>query len=310
MKFASAENFEWLVVDNDSGDNSHDEIIQRFPFVHWIEMGYNAGFARANNAGIKASSGDAVLLLNPDTLVIDDAIDTCFNRLMQSGCVACSVQLVNPDGSNQISGNYFMKGGINHLLPLPYYGRFLKRVAVFLKSRTPHVDQPGAEEFVDWINGAFLMVKRSGIDKTGLMDEDFFLFAEETEWCSRLGKAGRLCIFGDIKMIHLQGEITNEKTGSDYKGYNNLFDQKGLQLMVSNHLRIRKQYGIGWFLFQLLNVSVAIPVFMIGHLVTKSKKFPGEPGWKELKGLTRNVLKIWRLTPLIIRNKPHFYKMF
>ncbi len=86
-------------------------------------MGYNAGFARANNAGIKQATGDVVLLLNPDTIIIDDCIYKCLQRFNNDDAVASSVQLVNADGSPQITGNYFMKGGLNHLLPLPYIGK-------------------------------------------------------------------------------------------------------------------------------------------------------------------------------------------
>ncbi len=310
MQFESGAAFEWIVVDNDSRDDSQQFILAVFPFVQWININYNAGFARANNAGIRAATGDTILLLNPDTIVVDDAIDRCFSRFMHSSCVACSVQLLNTDRSLQISGNYFMKGGINHLLPLPYYGKWLKGVARLFSAKTPHVDIPGEEEIVDWINGAFLMVKKSAIAVAGLMDEDFFLFAEETEWCSRLRLAGPLCIYGEIRMIHLQGEVTNENTGAAYKGYNNLYDKKGLQLLVSNHLRIRKQYGVGWFLFQLLNVTLAVPVFFLASFFDRLFHGSNPLGdWKLVKALAKNTLQLWRLAPMIMRNRPHFYKM-
>ena len=67
------------------------------------------------------------------------------------------------------------------------------------------------------------MVKREAIDKAGLMDEDFFLYAEESEWCGRLRKVGRICLFGELNVIHLQGETINQAFGSDGKGYYNLF---------------------------------------------------------------------------------------
>lgn len=310
VQFDSANNFEWLVVDNDSKDNSKDQICSQFPFVKWIDMGYNAGFARANNEGIRQSSGDVYLLLNPDTLILNNAIENSFLKLIASNNIACGVQLLYEDHSIQISGSYFMKGGINHLLPIPYWGNFLKIIAKALNTQKPGVEQVSEEVKVDWISGAYLMVKKESVQKAGLMDEDFFLYAEEVEWCSRLGKLGNLVLYGSIQIIHLLGESIKDSTGTDDKTYANLFDKKGLQLIVSNHVRIRKQYGVGWFLFQLLNYSVGVVVFFIGslidHLVHLKNPFTD---WKKVIGLAKNVAILWGLSITIIRNQPHFYKM-
>jgi GT2 family glycosyltransferase len=310
LQFPSVKNFEWIIVDNDSKDNSKEIIISKFPFVKWIDMGYNAGFARANNEGMSRSKHNVVLLLNPDTIIIDDAINRCYQKFIHTDHAACGVQILSPDGSPQISGSYFAKGGLNHLLPLPYWGNFVKWLAIRLKVRKTPIEKARSEEFVDWISGAFLMVKKQTITKAGLMDEDFFLYAEEVEWCSRLKKAGLLCIYGGINIIHILGEIIQDATQSGDKGYFNLYDRKGLQLIVSNHLRIRKQYGAAWFLFQLLNYSFAIPLFFIcsffHHLVLLKNPFND---WEKIKALTKNVMQVWKLSPTIIRNKPHFYKM-
>lgn len=306
----SAVDFEIIVVDNLSNDNSKETICNAHPSVVWHQMNYNAGFARANNAGIKLSKGRVVLLLNPDTIVINNAIERCYSRFVSSSFIACSVQLLNEDGTPQISGNYFMKGGLNHLLPLPYWGAFLKTIALVLKTKKPNVPEASNEEKVDWINGAFLMVKKEAIEKAGYLDEDFFLYAEEAEWCSRLRKAGDLVIFGDIRMIHLQGETVNTATETNDKGYSNIFDRKGLQLIVSNHVRIRKQYGVGWFLFQLLNFTVSVPIFLICSFIKNIFYFQNPfSEWKKIKGLAVNVFEVWKLTPVILSNKPHFYKM-
>jgi len=181
LQFPSAKSFEWIIVDNDSGDNSKEIITSKYPFVKWIEMPYNAGFARANNRGIETATGETVLLLNPDTLILDDAIAKCYHRFIYSDYVACGVQLLNADKSPQITGNFFMKGGLNHLLPLPYLGLFLRAIAFAVKMKKTNVRQAEKEQKVDWINGALLMVKKTVINKAGLMDEDFFLYAEEKE---------------------------------------------------------------------------------------------------------------------------------
>jgi len=310
LQFPSAQSFEWIVVDNDSKDNSRELLTTQFPFIHWVDMGYNAGFARANNEGIRRSTAPVVLLLNPDTLVLDNAIELCLEKFVNSAYAACGVQMLNPDLTNQISGSTFMKGGLNHLLPIPYWGGLLKGVALLLNTRKPSIEVAASEEKVDWISGAYLMVKKEAIAKTGLMDEDFFLYAEEVEWCSRLQKAGDLCLFGKFHIVHILGEVISDAAKSKDKNYTNLFDKKGLQLMVSNHVRIRKQYGVGWFLFQLLNYSIGVPFYLIcstfDHLFHLRNPFLD---WSKVWGLAKNTLAIWRLLPAIINNKPHFYKM-
>ena len=302
--------YEIIVVDNYSCDNSRDTIMSHFADVSWIEMNYNAGFARANNVGIRAAKGEVVLLLNPDTVVLNGAIEKCYLRFIQSAYVACAVQLLNPDFTPQITGNYFMKGGLNQLLALPYLGSFLRQIAFAIKVKKTNVQQAGLEEKVDWINGAYLMVKKTAIAAAGLMDEAFFLYAEETEWCYRLKKTGELCVYGDLSILHLQGETINKETGTTEKGYSNLFDKKGLQLIVSNHLRICKQYGSAWFLFNLIMFTIEVPVFAIcsffDHLFHGNNPFKDV---KRIKGFTVNVGKVWRLAPTIIKQKPYFYKM-
>jgi GT2 family glycosyltransferase len=342
-----AGDFRVVVVDNASGDDGEQRIRSAFPSIVWLQMSYNAGFARANNEGILRSAAtpsattpsagddavpgdDAVLLLNGDTLPDARVIAACHERLLRSACVAAGVQLLNSDGTPQISGMYVMKGGLNYLLPLPFLGPLIKTLGGLAKIRAPHVPDAGLHSpaaslhsldaslhspaagtadpsatpvDVDWINGAFLMVKRSAIERAGLLDPDFFLYAEEAEWCGRLKKTGPLCIYGDLKLIHLQGETANQEFGSTGKGYYNLYDRKGLQIMLSNFVRIRKQFGIFWFLVQLFFYLADIPIFLIGLGFSKKYSF------SQFRHYCKNLRAILRLSPTIMRNKPYFYKV-
>lgn len=309
--------FEVLVVDNASGDDSQQRVTTVFPQVTWIPVNYNSGFARANNEGIRRSGGDAVLLLNGDTLPHASTITQAYHRLMGSSYIAAGVHLLNPDGTPQISGMYVMKGGLNYLLPLPYLGTLIKKAGEMANVKKPHVAEtgsgatgsPGRDDIpqspieVDWINGAFLMVKKKAIEEAGLLDEDFFLYAEEAEWCSRLKRTGSLCLFADLNMVHLQGETANQEFGSTGKGYYNLYDRKGLQIMLSNFVRIRKQFGVGWFLIQLFFYLADIPVFFIGLAFSRRYSFA------QFRHYCKNIGVILRLGPTIIGNKPYFYKV-
>jgi GT2 family glycosyltransferase len=301
---------EVLIVDNSSDATGRMDILKSFPDVQWIDMGYNAGFARANNAGMKAAKGDAFLLLNPDTLAIDDSIERCYQKLKKSRYIAAGVQLLDALKVPQISGSFFVVGGLNHLLPIPYWGNFIRWLGYSIKTKVPNIQQAKEVEEADWITGAFLMVKREAVESAGFMDENFFLYAEEVEWCSRLKKAGPLCIFGNLRMIHLEGTTINKSQNLDEKGYYNLYDKKGLQLMVSNHLRVRKQYGIKWFLFLLLNYSLGVFVFFVAGTLHDIIRFKNPAAqWKKAAAFARNVTRLWILSPTIIRNKPYFYKM-
>jgi GT2 family glycosyltransferase len=294
-RFTADIQFEVLVVDNASGDNSKESVMSLFPLTRWIQIEYNAGFARANNEGIRQSAGDAVLLLNSDTLLVDNAIGNCYRSFINSNYVACGVQLLNSDGSPQITGNYFMRGGLNNLLPIPYLGQVFRSVALLFKVRKPHIPDARQVAEVDWINGAFLMVKKDVINKAGMLDEDFFLYAEEAEWCARIGKFGKLAIFGQYKVIHLQGETSKTAFSSEASGYGNVYDKKGLQIMLSNMVRTRKQYGSSWFLLHLALYTAAVPFALLFK--------------KHGAGYAKNILTLWKFAGRIISGRPYFYKV-
>lgn len=302
--------FEVIVVDNASGDGSERMVRAACPSVRWIQMGCNSGFARANNEGIRQSAGEVVLLINSDTLVENGAIEGCYREFAGSDYAACGVQLLNPDRTPQISGSYFVRGGLNYLLPLPYLGALVKQAARVSGAKVPNVPDARSLVEVDWINGAFLMVKKEAIALAGSMDEDFFLYAEEIEWCSRLRRLGKLALYGQFHIIHIQGATTNESFRSSGKGYYNLYDRKGLQIMLSNFVRIRKQYGVGWFFIQLLFYVVEIPVFGIGMLLSRLE---GRKGSRyssgQFRGYCRNVGFVIGKIGIILRNKPYFYKV-
>ncbi len=300
--------FEIIVVDNFSQDESEMIIINKFPSVRWLQMGYNSGFARANNAGIRIANGEIVLLLNSDTLNEDNSVARCVERFLASEYVGCGVQLLNADRSAQISGNYFMTGGLNQLLMLPFVGRILKWLGNKLKVKKANVSEANGTVEVDWINGAFLMVKKKAIEHAKLLDEDFFLYFEEIEWCARLRKVGKMCIYGDLHLVHLMGVTADKTFNSSAKGYDNLFDRKGRQIMVSALLRVRKQYGVGWFVFHLLSYVLTIPVLFFVVVLTFPFKTRYGYSFKQLVGFTGNCIKLLSLSPRMLINKPYFYK--
>lgn len=305
--------FEIIVVDNDSRDDSEARIRSAFPGIIWLQTGYNAGFARANNEGIKIAKGEYILLLNADTIVQDGALDQTIDLFEQDReAVACGVQLLNPDGTHQISGAHFIKGSLNFLLPLPYLGRFIRYMGYKLGSKVPSVQTVSDKVEVDWVVGAFLMVRKDVLPASGLLDSDFFMYAEEIEWCSRLRKHGRLYLYGAPKVIHLGGGTSGDYYETEEnENSKNLWNKKGRQILISQFVRIRKQHGTAWFLLIWAIFIFEIPIFVVGLIL--EKVFKGSKSrfsWQNVGGYLQNMGVLMQYFSRILRNKPFFYKVY
>jgi GT2 family glycosyltransferase len=205
---------EVYVVDNGSMDGSGTAIRERFPNVCLIENEKNLGFAKATNQGIQRASGKYVLLLNPDTEVKDGTIER-FISFMDAHPEAgmSGGQLLNSDGSRQSSIANFPslttellnKNLLRWLFPKTFPG----------KER----DYPEPIE-VDSVIGACMMVRRDAIEQVGLLDEDYFLFLEETDWCYRMKKNGwKIYHLPQAEVYHFQGksaEIEKKRAKVEY----------------------------------------------------------------------------------------------
>jgi GT2 family glycosyltransferase len=304
--------FEIILVDNDSQDDCEAILSEKYPAVIFKQMGYNSGFGRANNAGFSIAKGDYILLLNADTIILDRAIDKCLSLFKaKTNISACGVQLLNPDGSNQISGAINVKGGLNSLLPLPYTGDLVRYLGYKLKRTPPSIKEFKNEEQIDWIVGAFIMVKKENLIQAGYFDEDFFMYYEEIEWCFRLQKTAPLILFTLPKVIHILGGTSNDyyETTENENG-KNVWNKKGRQVIVSNMVRIRKQFGVFWFLVNVTIYTANIFVFGVGLCIQKllTPKACGFT-WQNFWGYAYNVWTILKLSGKIILNKPHFYKV-
>lgn len=304
--------FEIIVADNDSRDGSREQILSKFASVQWVDMGYNSGFARANNAGIKIANGRYILLLNGDTIVLDGALDKCIHLMEQNPQVAaCGVQLLNTDGTTQISGAHTVKGGLNVLLTIPYIGNVVRYWGYRLKTKVPSIQHIGGDKVeVDWIIGAFIMARKTAINKSALLDEDFFMYAEEMEWCSRLKKQGQLCLFSKPKVVHIGGGSSQSAFNTD--GWDNTYDvwsRKARQIMLSHLVRVRKEFGAGWFLVIQFFYILGVPVFIGGWLIEKLFSRKPRYQWRHVTGYSKNVLSVLKYFFRILMNQPFFYKL-
>ncbi len=176
---------EVIVVDNASMDGSAGMVYAHFPWVTLIESPDNLGFAAGNNLALRHATGKYVLLLNPDTVVTEWAIERLWHVL--AACPTAGIagaQLLNADGSPQMSVGIYPSVWSE----LPLLNRRLNPVR-----STRQISTAGGDltvQSVDWVSGACLMIKREVIEAIGLLDESFWLYTEETDWCYRAKTAG------------------------------------------------------------------------------------------------------------------------
>lgn len=191
-----------VVVDNGSSDDSVRAVRAEFKAVEIIEMGRNAGFAAANNAGIRATSSPRVLLLNSDTLVPPGALDALSERLETTGATAAGPRLIDADGRPEISWGP-MLGPWSEWIQ----ARRIAAAASPLPQARRRVDGlTSVERRVDWVSGACLLVRRHAAISAGLLDERYFMYEEDVDFCAALRKQGGTILFTPAStVIHLRG---------------------------------------------------------------------------------------------------------
>lgn len=175
------------VVDNASTDGSPGMVRDEFPGVELLEMERNLGFSAANNAALRRTEAEWVLLLNPDTEVLPGALDRVLDTGEEEGTVVAA-RLLNPDGSLQPS-TFRFPGLLRDLGQALWVPRLLPpetRGRIFLGGYWNHEES----REVDWALGAFLMVPAKAREAAGPLPEDYPLFGEDMEWCRRLRDAG------------------------------------------------------------------------------------------------------------------------
>lgn len=217
---------EVVVVDNQSSDRSADAA--RAAGVRVVEMRRNAGFSAANNAGIRATSGDLVLLLNSDTLVHGDALDRLVERLQATGAAVAGPRIVDGNGRPEISFGRMIT---------PFTELQQKRLMERYEARDPaavaHVErETSREQFVDWVTGACLLVRRRDAEAVGLLDERFFLYTEDVDFCASIrAQGGRVLFTPAAQITHLRGR----SRATDPRGANQAYIRSRLAFYEKHH---------------------------------------------------------------------------
>ncbi len=251
-------NAEIFVVDNASEDGSVEMVRQKFPDVHLIANTENLGFAKANNQALKLARGKYILLINPDTIVQEDTFKVLISFLESHpdcGMVGCKV--LNPDGTLQLA--------CRRSFPTPWVA-FTKMVGlsslfpkskIFARYNLTYLD-PNEVAEVDAVSGSFMMIRREVYEKIGGLDEDFFMYGEDIDWCYRIKKAGwKIYYVPFTQIIHFKGESTKRSNIDEIRVF-----YEAMKIFVRKHYKE----------FALLGVILRIGIFLRG-LVALFGKF-------------------------------------
>ena len=213
--YAAAEGIdtEVWVVDNNSTDGSVQMVRDKFPQVSLIANTDNPGFATANNQAIRECKGDHILLLNPDTLVQKDTFSTCLDFFASHpDCGGLSVKMVNGEGLflkeskrgfPSPATSFYKISGLIRLFP------HNRKVGAYYMG---HLDDDSVNE-VDVLPGAFLMISRKALEKTGLLDESYFMYGEDIDFSWRIKLAGfKNYYIPTTRILHYKGESTKKSS--------------------------------------------------------------------------------------------------
>jgi hypothetical protein len=208
---------EVIVVDNASADGSLDAVREAYPGVRAIEAGGNLGFAAANNIGIRAATGELCLLLNSDTLVPEGALDGLVAEIRRHPDVAAvGPRIIDGDGRAELSFGRMMSP----------WNEFRQKTLVRLHDRRVGFVEARVERmtaspsFPEWVSGACLLVWRRDALAAGLLDEGYFLYAEDVDFCAALrGLGKRIRFYPGAWITHLRGRSGRQRPRATERHY-------------------------------------------------------------------------------------------
>lgn len=261
---------EIFVVDNASDDGSARMVQSKFPEVRLIVNGKNLGFAAANNIALRQAQGTYILLINPDTIVQEDTLRTMvgfFDQNPDAALAGCKI--LNPDGSLQPACRRsfptpwvaFTKiSGLSALFP---HTRMFGRYNLTYRS-------PEETYEVDAVSGSFMFLRHSVYEKIGGLDEQFFMYGEDLDWCYRMQQAGwKIYYVHSTKIIHYKGESAKRSDIDELKLFYeamHVFVRKHFNKPSLAHLTLRTAIVIRSWLAVFVKAFRPLPMVMADWL--------------------------------------------
>lgn len=197
-----------IVVDGASADGSADMVANEFPSVILLAQAENVGFPRGNNIGLERASGRLIMLLNPDTRVLGDALPAMVAYAeAHSDIGALGPQLLNPDGSVQSSRRRFPTLATGF-----FESTWLEGLAPGVVRRYTMQDLPDDRPAdADWLTGACILAPRAAVEQVGGLDEAYYMYSEELDWCRRIKEAGwRIVYWPGAQVVHHVGKSSEQ----------------------------------------------------------------------------------------------------
>ncbi len=264
---------EVIVVDNASADGSANMVATRFPQARIIRNSDNRGFAAANNQGIALAQGRYVLLLNSDTVVIDEAVARAVafaDDHPDVGIVGC--RTVFPDGRLQYNC-YKFPSLITLALTLSHLSRTLRRNRFFGRYRLTWWDYNSVRQ-VDAVAGCFMLARRQAIDDVGPMAEQYFMYSEDTDWCWRFHRRGWKTVYTpDARIVHLR-----DASGSQVPAEMNLWYRRSLLMF----LEMKSGWLTRWIANLMFCVAsmIRLPALAVRRLAGGQRGQDARPQWR------------------------------
>ncbi len=225
-------NREIIIVDNASNDGSVEFIREKFPEVNLIANNKNLGFSKANNIGMKKAKGKYILLLNPDTLVSEDTFEKMIRFFEENSLVGLAgCKILNPDGTLQLACRRSFPGPWTSFCKVTGLSNLFPESRIFARYNLTYLDPDKTYE-VDAISGSFMMFRKDLYEKIGGLDEKFFMYGEDLDFCYRTQKSGyKVFYVHSTQIIHYKGESTKRSGLDETKIF-----YSAMHLFVKKHL--------------------------------------------------------------------------
>jgi hypothetical protein len=258
-------NYEIIIVDNSSTDGSIRMVKKEWPDIILVENSENLGFAKANNIGIRASTGRYVCLVNSDIVVLEDCIKKMMEFMDSNPSVGMAgPRTLNPDRTLQVSCRHFPSIW-NNLCQVFGFNKVFPKLAWFSEPMMKYWFHD-TERKVDVLTGCFWVVRREAIDQVGLLDENFFFYGEDIDWCKRFHDTGwDVKFYPDAEAIHFGGASSSNAPIKFY-----------LKMQKADLQYWRKHHGrsgqLAYWMIILLRQLVRIPIYTFKYIFSEKRR--------------------------------------
>jgi hypothetical protein len=257
---------EMIVVDDASTDGTQELVQKQYPEINYIRNSENIGYVRSNNIGIRASKGRYVLCLNNDALVLDGAINKLIDFMeINKNAGADGPKLLNSDKTIQLQCRRSFPAPMSSLYYFSGLSSLFPKNKLFGKYLLTYLDDKSTME-VDCLCGAAMVVRRDVLDKVGLMDESFFMYGDDIDWCYRIKQAGwKIYYVPEAEMIHYGG-----RGGSRKQSYRNIFEfYRAMTVYYRKHYAKKFFLPVNWLVYAGIWLKCAVSLAQ--NLLRKEK---------------------------------------